>query len=665
MSKFNTNSKFFRSLIFILSAHIYFLFLMFILRCLFFICNAEIIEGISSPNKYSYIVKAFIKGSRFDNMIVSYITILPLLIIPSLALFNIFNKKIISIARVYYTFCCFVLLSISVANIPYYVYFRKFIDSSVMQWIIYWEQVYGMLIEEKSNIFYFILFVILSIACLFFIFKLCKYILHKVENNNFSRNGFIISFSVLIVCGLLTFIGTKGAVTYSLKPVNAFFTYHKIINDGVVNPLFFITKVPADVYGNRFIEDIGDMNMVNSELGADIQENKYYAINDTLQNNPNIVLVFMESFASKYLEEKATNGEPITPYITELRKKSFYFTQLYTQGTHTNQAFTATMYGIPSVFSRSLTVRKPIQLELDMFQDEHYESIRKDIPIFHGFPNDLRNRGYYTQFFVTHTRTFDNLDFFTQKNGFHKLYGLEDYVDPKPVNIWGVSDGDLFDNALYVIDSVSQEKAPVFSTILTISNHPPYVYPEDFAEISPDNDKNALAYMDDCIRKFMIQAEKKSWYNNTVFIFLGDHGAALKNNDDEYNLPLSLFHVPLIIFSPIFDDMPKEINSLMGQVDIYPVVMSLLDKEPIYKTFGFDILSEEREYIYFSSDDKLGCISNKYFYNYDFSYDTEFLYKLDDRTKENIIEDNKAIADSMKIYAASALKRAKYILKNN
>lgn len=670
MMKFNTNTKFLRSLIFVLSAHIYILILMSVLRCIFYISNGEAISAISSADKYYYIIKAFAKGLRYDNIIVSYITILPLLVIPTLALFNIFNKKIVTVARVYYAVCIFVLLAISISNIPYYAYFKRHIDSSVLQWIGYSEQVYGMLSEEKSYILYFVIFILLFLVCLFLLSKLSKHVLSKVKNNHFSKKYYLLSIVTLFISYFLSIVGVRGGLMHSVEPISALlFSSHPVVNAGIINPLFFTTKVPADIFANRVVEDIGDIEFVNKELGVDIRDKDYYinstaAIhNDTLQNDPNIVIVFMESFASKYLEIKSEKGKTIAPYIDQLKDKSYYFTQLYVQGTHTNQAIIATMYGIPSIFSKSMTIKKPIQLGIDMFQDKHYENMRKDTPLLHGFPNDLKNRGYYTQFFVPHTKTFDNLDFFSQANGFDQIYGLEDYPNANSVNIWGVSDEDLLNSALQKIDSLATEDTPIFTTILTVSNHPPYVYRDEFSHVSSKNDENALAYMDNCIRNFMEEAEKRTWYDNTIFIFLGDHGYSFADTEDEYNYPLTLSHVPLIIYSPLFDDMPKRFTSLMGQIDIYPVVMSLLDKEPMYNTFGTNVLLKERKYIYFSSDDKLGYLDDEYFYNYDFSYGSEFLYRLKDNTKENIIESNKAMADSMKFRAASMLKGAKYIIK--
>lgn len=82
----------------------------------------------------------------------------------------------------------------------------------------------------------------------------------------------------------------------------------------------------------------------------------------------------------------------------------------------------------------------------------------------------------------------------------------------------------MFEYALPVLNEKADGKSPFFATLLTISNHPPYVIPSYFHPHSKDPEMQIVEYADWSIGKFMEEAEKQPWFDNTIFIFVGDHG---------------------------------------------------------------------------------------------------------------------------------------------
>lgn len=662
------NDKFIRCLLFVVVAYLAILFFLFLSRCAFFLSNWEAVDAIRGYVKLNYTLTAFWRGLRFDSVIASYISLIPLITIFLFALFKRLNKVVLKVILVYYIVCGFGLLAVSMANIPYYLYFNKHIDTSVFQWFEYFSETFGMVTEESSYLIY-----ILSFVCLFFLYVFLFSSLYKLtvrggEDKQYNGKDYVVNSVILVFLFLFLVGGTYGFFPGGLKRKHSVFCGEIVLCNAVMNPVFFLTDLPASTKIDRLIDEETAIKNIDKELGFDISKERYIdktVENDTIMNRPNIVIVYMESFSSKYLETKGKNGDFVTPYIQELKDKSYFFKKFYSQGTHTNQAITATLYSLPAFFDKVMTTKTNMKLDFEKYAMDQFDELRKKSLTLYGLPNELKNQGYYSQMFVTHTKTYENFDYFAVQNEIDKVYGLEDYPDAKPTSVWGISDEDLLKNALEKIDSISKENIPSMTSILTISNHPPYVYLEQYKDISDKEDERAVAYMDDCIKNFMKEASEKEWFNNTIFVFLGDHGRNFSSDLQEYNYPLSLNHVPLIIYSPLFEGMPQHNSSLMGQIDFYPVMMGLLGKTPTYNTFGVDVLSKERKYIYFTSDSKLACMSNDYLYNYDFTYDSEFLYRLDDETYENILEENVAVADSMKNYAASMIRGVKYILKNN
>ncbi len=84
----------------------------------------------------------------------------------------------------------------------------------------------------------------------------------------------------------------------------------------------------------------------------------------------------------------------------------------------------------------------------------------------------------------------------------------------------------------------SQTK-PFFAIIQTADNHRPFNIPEEDSDFVsrtiPDDELlkygfespkeyHAFAYTDYCFKKFMEAAKKEAYFNNTIFVFVGDHG---------------------------------------------------------------------------------------------------------------------------------------------
>lgn len=160
----------------------------------------------------------------------------------------------------------------------------------------------------------------------------------------------------------------------------------------------------------------------------------------------------------------------------------------------------------------------------------------------------------------------------------------------------------------------------------------------------------------------MEKAEKEEWFANTVFVLLGDHGKIV--GSQTYEMPLSYNHIPCIIYSPAFDNAPQRLHQLGGQVDVLPTLLGLLNHSYENNTFGVDLFNTNRPYMFFSSDDALGCISPEYFYTYNFKAKVEGLYKYAENSAENIVSAHRQEADSMRTYSAAMFQTASYMFKN-
>lgn len=657
------NNQLIGAFAYLLSVHILFLIIFSLFRFISFLQNKVYLDFLTdSAVRAKFTLAIFMQGIRFDNVVTCYIMVLPLVVIPIWTLFKRLNKTVIKITNVYFVLCGIIAFAISSADIPYLKYFNKHIGMSVFNWLGHSTEAYGMILEDKSLLVYFILFLLIVILFSFSIVRLGKWIL-KTFTMPVSKNNFTIPILFFLFIYTVCFFGARGMISRTLKLSDSFFCNYIMLNNLVMNPVFYILNAPVSPQFITLNDEQDSLELIKKELGFSIDDNNYYKrsieTNDTIRK-PNIVLVLVESFSSDYLTD-SIGGKPLMPYLNDLKDKSYYFDNIYSQGTHTNQGIISTLYGFPAIFGTVLSMKSSVPLDFLTYEGESYEEMKVKVPLFHGLPNDLKSNGYNTLFFATHDLFFDNLDYYLPANGFDLCFGMTDFPASEQVNTWGVSDKYLFDFSFSQIDSVSHSSSPFFANILTISNHPPYVIPEKFKQGGIQEDEAAMSYSDYCITKFMDEASKKDWYNNTIFVFLGDHGRV---KEQKYDIPLSLTHIPLIIYSPLFENEAKTVSNWGGQIDVYATLMGLMHKEPAYNTFGINLLKDKRPYIYFTSDDKLGCLGNDYYYINDLSSGRELLYELSDNSISNRIEQNKALADSMKRYSGSMIEGAKHIFKN-
>lgn len=201
-----------------------------------------------------------------------------------------------------------------------------------------------------------------------------------------------------------------------------------------------------------------------------------------------------------------------------------------------------------------------------------------------GLPTVLKQLGYDNMFFMTHEAQYDNMKAFFLTNGYKEIFSQESYPKDSVVNSFGVSDHFEFDFALQQLNNKAKRKQPFMATILTISNHPPYVVPEWFKARTKDPETQIVEYADWAIGDFLRKARKRPWYKNTIFVIQADHGKMVGKSDVE--LPESYNHIPLIMFGPGIK--PMKYDGLGMQVDVMPTLLGLMGVSYNYDGFGVD-----------------------------------------------------------------------------
>ena len=297
---------------------------------------------------------------------------------------------------------------------------------------------------------------------------------------------------------------------------------------------------------------------------------------------PNIILFILESFTADVIEP--LGGLPgITPNLNQLCREGVLFTNFYSSGDRTDKGLISILSGYPAQPVTSI-IKNPAKAQR--------------LPYLNHYMLDL---GYQTSFVYGGDIDFANFRSYLTHSRFDHITSDEDFPDEVNESKWGVHDHIVFEHALQQCDTTKQ---PFFKVILSLSSHEPFDVP--MVPKFPGSDVeslflNSCHYTDKSIGEFMVKARTSPWWENTVVIFVADHGHPLPgrkelNNERRYRIPL------LMTGGAIRSD--TLIQKFASQTDLANTLLSqLADPSPAF-TFSKDILSPSSESfaMYFFND---------------------------------------------------------------
>ncbi|MBA3704616.1 MAG: LTA synthase family protein [Bacteroidetes bacterium] len=510
-----------------------------------------------------------------------------------------------------------------------------------------------MIFLDVGNYVFIALFIILIYATIKIVKRISASTL-EIKYTSDQKPKYFKNSIIALLIAVILMLGIRGRI--SLKsPIQwgtAFISDNNFINQLGLNPCFTFLKSYLNSKNpeNRQLNFIDDgIALKNISKSLNIKGNLFKSpiarkiSASGAPVNANVVIVIMESMG---LSKTGLDNNPIqmTPYLDSLAKTSYTFTNVFSAGIHTYNGIYATLFSLPALMNEHPMV-----------------AAESTIQPFTGIANTLDQFGYQSVFFCPHDEEFDNMSGFLKNNGFQKIIGQKDFPTNEIVSTMGIPDDLLFEHVVGELNKMATAKTPFLASILTGSDHKPYYIPLDNGFVAKTKDKKfqVVEYADWSINKFLKLSSKQPWYDNTIFVFVADHGSWYR---DCYEMNLSYHKIPLLIFSPKLLPQAKMINSVGGQIDVFPTIMGLLNRPYINNTMGVDLLKEGRKFICFSADDKLGCVNDQYFwYN---NMGSEWLLHYRDKDPKQYIQQFPLLADTLKNYAYNMLQTTQWLIKN-
>ena len=386
---------------------------------------------------------------------------------------------------------------------------------------------------------------------------------------------------------------------------------------------------------------------------------------DSGSTKPNIIVVICESF-SAYKSSMFGNKLNPTPYFNELCHSGVFFERCFTPAFGTARGVWATLTGIPDVQQPKTSSRNPFAVDQHIIMNEF--------------------KGYDKYYFLGGSTTWANIRG-VLKNNIKDLNIIEqDQFKSDRADVWGISDKNLFLESNKIL---AKNKSPFFAIIQTADNHRPYTIPEEdlkqFHKVAYPKDTldkygfdnneqlNAFRYADFNFQQFIESAKKQPFFNNTIFVFVGDHG--LRGNagnmfpDCFTKKGILAEHVPLLFYSPALLK-PQTIRKVCSQVDIMPSVASLAKQPHTNNTFGrnlFDTSSNQQHYAFIADPEwcTLGLVSDQYYCVHDLKTNKYDFVSVVDNNPVPVNRQTDSIRKSMNQLTEAWYQTAKYLLLNN
>ncbi|HEV8083051.1 MAG TPA: LTA synthase family protein, partial [Chitinophagaceae bacterium] len=382
----------------------------------------------------------------------------------------------------------------------------------------------------------------------------------------------------------------------------------------------------------------------------------------SLESRPNIILVIAESF-SMYKSSMSSNPLDATPYFKTMCDNGLFFNRCFTPTFGTARGVFAVLTGTPDV-------------QLSKFSTRNPEAIHQ-----HTIINDFEDYNKY--YFLGGSGDFNNFEGLVKNIDDVHIYQEGSYKSAL-LNVWGISDKNLFLEAENVF---SKEKKPFFAVIQTADNHRPYTIPledSDFVKRIVNEDTlmkygfeslkefQSFCYTDYCFKKLIEEAKRQSWFNNTIFVFVGDHGV---EGESSAMYPqawaagqLTDEHVPMLFYAPELIN-PQIRNEVVSQIDVLPTLAGMLHQPYTNTTLGRDLLNTKNKidaaFIIHHDEGNIGVVTNDYYYVKNLRINKEELMPM----RSKVLSLTKAQKDSVKQnlseLTSAMYETAKWMLVNN
>ena len=376
---------------------------------------------------------------------------------------------------------------------------------------------------------------------------------------------------LLVLCGGALFVGIRGGVQQGVMNVGvAYYSPSLFLNHAAVNPAFSLLSSLSKTkdFGGQFNWQ-DDKSLARSFEGLYPGETE--DIQDTLLRvkRPNVLVVLMESFGSKFVHE--LGGLPdVAPGMSRLIPQSIFWTRFYSNSFRTDRGTVSAFSGWVSYPTVSL-MRLPEKLN-------HLPSLARS----------LQREGYHTGYLYGGDITIMNKKGYLVATGYRQLTSAADFPKRETSESkWGANDS-VTARRTYEMIAGGQMPEPWHMTFQTLSSHEPFEVP--YHRLS-DKKLNAFAFTDHCVTALIDSLRNTPQWDNLLVILIPDHGFLY---DLTYESP-EFFHAPMLWLGGAIRE-PRRMEVLMNQSDLAATLLSQMGISHTDFPWSRNVLSRNYRY---------------------------------------------------------------------
>ena len=645
-----------------------FLIIMSLLRFVF-------VNYFSAPaSADNNLTSSYILGFRYDLRYVTIVMMITLLF-SFIKPLNPFDKKLgKQIAIITWMLFSSLLLFFYTADFIHYAYVHQRLNASILSYID--NPLISMQMMWQSYSIITIIIIFLVVEWVLYKFISFTYQLSDKYERTGSQFKNIITQTIFFIILLYAAIGNiiyKGG-QYPLRWSNAYSLGSDYKANVALNPMqsFFSTlnfrssKIDTDLIKKNYSVIADYLTIPSNE--QDAQNLQFARIHNPVNNNieastiKNVVLVICESF-SAYKSSMMGNPLNTTPYFNDMKKQGVYFNRAFSPAYGTARGVWAVLTGTPDVLEGKTSSRNPLAVDQ------------------HSIIADFKN--YEKYYFLGGSASWANIrGVLTNNISDLKIFEQGSYQSSE-IDVWGISDKNLF---LEANKTLSKNTKPFFAIIQTADNHRPYTIPAEDLKVfvkktvpkdsllkfgfENNEEYNAFRYTDFCIEQYIEAAKKEKYFNETLFVFIGDHGI---KGDAGTMLPKSFteqgltnMHVPLLFYAPSILQ-PKEYSIPVSQLDVLPSIASLCNIPYTNTTMGKNVFITVQQkdnaiFLYDDFNQQIGVLNNEFYYGYQLKNPSKPIFE---SALNNEVVKNDSVQKQMDILTKTIYETAKYMLIHN
>ncbi|PHS41745.1 MAG: sulfatase [Sulfurovum sp.] len=519
---------------------------------------------------------SFVYGLKMDTMVASMLLVIPLIVLSfsPMGLAKISNFFL----RLYFVVVLSMLIYIENATFPFFVQYDVRPNFKFVEYLEYPVEVFNMIIADYK-LALTMTFIMIGLFAWIFLRKTKESFLTVLQTPLWKRALWFLPLALLLFIGIRSSFGHRAA-----NISDAMYSTNRIVNEVTKNSLYSIgyAMYTNKMYATKAIKQYGQMSTeealqrMQNTLGIEGNDFSAASVFSRMEKThfpstkkKNLVIFLQESLGYQFVTPE------ITPELLKLKKEAIWFSETYSNGTRSVRGIAGVTSGFLAVPGKGVVKRSKSQSD------------------FFTFSSLLKPLGYHTMFLYGGEARFDNMRSWFLGNGFDEIIEEKDYLNPKAVSTWGVSDEDLAIKSNERFSALYKEGKPFAALMFSSSNHSPFDIPEGRVEPVKKGVQcveNAIQYADYAIGEFFKEAKKLPYYKDTVFVVISDHNIRVYGDDA---VPINMFRIPALIIGEGI--APKIYDELISQPDVLATALDLMGKDFEYPILGKSIFSDAKK----------------------------------------------------------------------